>query len=170
MKTLTLLAALSVLPVAAHAQDSALSVTEPYVTSANPKSGAAFMTISNAGDRDCTLKGATGTVAEMIELHGHLEEDGVMKMRPLEGGVTIPAGGSHALARGGDHVMLMGVGTPLKDGDSVALTLDFGDCGTLSLDAVVDNAHEAAPAMSDEATPAMNHDAGMQHGSDAPAN
>ena len=57
--------------------------------------------------------------------------------------------------------MLMGVGTPLKDGDSVALTLDFGDCGTLPVEAVVDNAHEAAPAMS--------HDAGMQHGSDAAA-
>lgn len=166
MKTLTILAALAVLPLTAHAQDSTLAVADAYVTSANPKTGATFMILSNTGDTDCTLIGATGTVAEVIELHGHFDDDGVMKMRPIEGGITVPAGGSHALERGGDHVMLMGVGTPLKDGDPVALTLDFGDCGTLPVEAVVDNAHEAAPAMQ----PAMQHDATMQHGSDAPAN
>ena len=53
--------------------------------------------------------------------------------------ITIPAGSSHALQRGGDHIMMMGTPQPLADGDPVALTLDFGTCGTLALTAAVDN-------------------------------
>jgi len=159
MKSLTLFAALLALPAlaaAAHAQNHALSVSDAYATSSNPKTGAAFMAIANTGATDCTLIGASGTAAEKIELHGHFDEDGVMKMRPIEGGVAVPAGGQHALARGGDHVMLMGLTTPLKDGDTVSLTLDFGDCGTLPVEVTVDNAHKPAAEMQHGA---MDHDA-----------
>ena len=97
------------------------------------------MVIANPRHQDCTLTGVSGDMAERIELHTHQEVDGVMKMQKIEGGIAIPAGGEHALARGGDHVMLMGLTSPLAQGDRVALTLDFGDCGTQQVEAAVDN-------------------------------
>ena len=62
-----------------------------------------------------------------------------MKMVKMDGGITIPAGAEHQLARGGDHVMLMGLKQPLKTGDKITLTLDMGDCGLLSTVVPVDN-------------------------------
>lgn len=139
---LTMLAALTAfaLPAAAFAQDATLTVADGYARSANPKAAGAFMTICNAGAADCTLTGASTDAAEKAELHTTKDMgDGIMKMSRIEGGITIPAGAEHALARGGDHVMLMGLTSPLKNGDEVALALDFGACGTVEAVLPVDN-------------------------------
>lgn len=138
MKTLCCAAALALIPLAAAA-DEGLTVADAYARGANPRAGAAFMVIENHRDTDCLLSAASSDVAELVELHTHKEVDGVMKMTRIEGGITIPAGGEHALQRGGDHVMLMGLKAPLQDGQVVSLSLDFGDCGTQTLDVTVDN-------------------------------
>lgn len=156
MRTLALATAVALAPFAALAE--APAVSDAYARSANPQSGAAFMTISNPGTTDCTLVAATGDAAERIELHTHLEEAGVMKMARDEDGFVIPAGGSHALERGADHVMLLGLSQPLADGDVVSLTLDFGDCGTTTVEVPVDNARQP------DAAPAMDHGDGAAHG------
>ena len=133
------LAALAVLtPVTALAQEG-LAIRDAYVRSANPKTAAAFMVVENHGATDCRLTGVSSDAAERVELHTHAEQDGVMKMQKIEGGIDIPAGADHALARGGDHVMLMGLTKPLTDGDTVALALDFGPCGTQQVEAALDN-------------------------------
>lgn len=133
------LAALAVLsPAAALAQDG-LTIRDAYARSANPQTGAVFLVVENHRKVDCPLTGVSSSAAEMVELHTHAEADGVMKMQKIEDGIVIPAGGEHALARGGDHVMLMGLTSPLAQGDSVSLTLDFGDCGTQQVKAAVDN-------------------------------
>ena len=147
---LTLLAALTAatLPAAAFAQDSAMTVADGYARSANPKAGAAFMTLHNTGAADCTLTAVTTDLAERAELHTHKDMgDGVMKMGKIEGGILVPAGAEHLLARGSDHVMLMGLKAPLENGQEVALTLDFGSCGTVATVIPVDNDRkpEAAP-------------------------
>lgn len=153
MKTLALASIACLLPAAVLAQD--VTVSDAYARSANPQSGAAFMTIANGGAADCTLIGASGDAAERIELHTHREVDGVMKMERDEDGFTIPAGGTHALSRGGDHVMLLGLTAPLADGDAVPLTLDFGPCGTVAVEVPMDNARtDPAPASGQEA---MSH-------------
>ena len=109
------------------------------------------MTIANAGDRDCALVGVTADVAGRAELHTHREVDGVMTMQRDEDGFVVPAGGTHALERGGDHVMFLGLKAPLADGGVVPLTLDFGPCGTVAVEVPVDNARGPA------AMPPMNH-------------
>lgn len=133
------LAALAVLSPAAALADEGLTIRDAYVRSTNPKTAAAFMVVENHGAADCRLTGVSSDAAEMVELHTHAEVDGVMKMQKVEGGIAIPAGTEHALARGGDHVMLMGLTKPLAQGDTVALTLDFGDCGTRPIEAALDN-------------------------------
>lgn len=138
MIRMTLTAVAALFPAAALAQDG-LAVRDAYARSANPKAGAVFMVIENRGTTECILTAASTEAAERAELHTHAEEAGVMKMSRIEDGIAVPAGGEHGLVRGGDHVMLMGLQSPLADGDTVALTLDFGDCGTLPVEATVDN-------------------------------
>lgn len=148
-RTLILAAAVAALPLAASAQATQsqgataaagdLTVTGAYARSTNPKAGAAFMTIENAGATDCVLSAVTAPdVTERAELHTHREENGVMSMVRIDS-ITIPAGGTHALERGGDHVMLIDTRAPLAEGDEVAMTLDFGDCGQVPLTVKVDN-------------------------------
>ncbi|MEL6620815.1 MAG: copper chaperone PCu(A)C, partial [Pseudomonadota bacterium] len=89
---------------------------DPYARAASPsaKAGAAFMMLQNTGDTDDRLIAARTDVAKRVELHTHVETgDGIMKMQEIEGGIALPAGGTHHMMRGGDHVMLMGLTGPL---------------------------------------------------------
>ena len=142
MIRMTLAAVAAFLPTVALAHDG-VTIREAYARTTNPQTGAVFMIVENHRQVECRLTGVTSDEAEKVELHTHVEEDGVMRMQKIEGGIAIPAGGEHALARGGDHVMLMGLKAPLAPGDIVTLTLDFGDCGTQQVEAAVD--HDRAP-------------------------
>ncbi len=156
MKIALLAAAAALLPLAAMAQDG-LMAHDAYARASNPKSGAAFMVIENHGTTACTLQGVSSDAAAKVELHSHQEADGVMKMGPIEGGIEIAPGASHALARGGDHVMLMGLTEPLENGAGVKLALDLGNCGSLDVEVPVDNDRQP------EAAGGMDHSQ-MDHG------
>jgi len=120
---------------------SEISIRDAYARSSgmNAMSGAAFMTILNAGDEDDQLIAARTEAAKLAELHTHIEgEGGLMQMRRVEGGFTIPAEGEHALARGGDHVMLMGLAEPMADGAVITLTLVFEKAGEVTVEVPVD--------------------------------
>jgi copper(I)-binding protein len=116
-------------------------VEDAYARASTPtaKSGAAFMVLMNTSDLDDRLVAAKSDVAARVELHTHREiADGVMKMMEVEEGFAIPAGGSHMLARGGDHVMFMGLNEPFADGDTVAVTLVFEHAGEVAVEIPVD--------------------------------
>lgn len=141
MKYMILAAATALaLPATAFAHDYRFEITEGFARSSNPTSAAAFMTILNDSDHDCTLAAVSTQVAGKAELHTHRENaEGMMEMLPIEGGITIPARGTHALARGGDHVMMMDLPKPLTQGDEVPLSLDFGECGKVDVVLPLDN-------------------------------
>jgi copper(I)-binding protein len=44
----------------------------------------------------------------------------------------------HALARGGDHVMFMGLNGPMEHGDTVSVTLSFEKAGDIVVDIPID--------------------------------
>lgn len=116
-------------------------ITDPYarVSAMMAKSGAAFMVIENHTDADDRLVSAASDVAERVELHTHREDaNGVMQMLEVPEGFVIPAGGSHALARGSDHVMFLGLTRELKHGDTVTVTLTFEKAGEIVVDIPVD--------------------------------
>lgn len=103
------------------------------------RSGAIFLILENHTVAERRLTGATSDVAERIETHTHAESDGMMRMIHVEEGFAVPAGGERALARGGDHLMLMGLTRTLAQGDEIALTLEFDDGRTEAITVTVDN-------------------------------
>lgn len=148
------------LPFAAFAE-SMIEVHDAYARSsgAAAKSGAAFMVLHNHGDTDDRLVAASSPAAERLELHTHIATaDGVMKMREIEGGIEMPAGSEHAMARGGDHVMFLGLTAPFEQGEMIPLTLTFEKAGDVEIEVMVDL--ERMPAGH-----GMKHD--MDHGADA---
>jgi hypothetical protein len=127
-------------PAAAH---DGMAVRDAYAraASATAQSGAIFMVIENHRTIDDRLVAARSDVAQRVELHTHISDAaGVVRMVEVEDGFAVPAEGEHALARGGDHVMLLGLTRPLTDGDTVTLTLVFEQSGELTVEVPVDNA------------------------------
>lgn len=138
----TLLAATTAVAFAlpALAQDG-MTVVDAYARTSGPtaQSGAAFMVIENHTGTDDRLIAAASDVAQRVELHTHIADaNGVMQMRRVEDGFAIPAGGSHALARGGDHVMFLGLTRSLAQGDTVTVTLTFEKAGDVVVEIPVD--------------------------------
>lgn len=86
---------------------------------------AAYMQIENAGEIDLTLVSAAADVSDVVEVHEVTMVDNVMQMRPVEGGIVIPAGESVSLEPGGYHVMLIGVKNTIEPGDAFPVTLTF---------------------------------------------
>lgn len=140
-----------------------IEVVEPYarVSTAMSKSGAAFMVIENTGPEDDRLIAVRAEVSDRTELHTHKENDqGVMQMMEVKEGFVIPAGGHHALARGGDHVMFLGLTESLTDGDSVPVTLVFENAGEVAVEIPVDLNRKPMGGMSHGTEMHHNHNHG----------
>ena len=139
MKHLSLLAASLMFSagVLAGAADN-VSVQDPYVRLAPPNAPAtgAFMVIKNNGDKDVKVLKADNPVSKVTELHTHLNEGGVMKMRPVPS-IEVKAKGEAVLKPGGLHVMMIDLKAPMKEGDVVPITLSFDDGSTKQVDAKV---------------------------------
>jgi copper(I)-binding protein len=87
-----------------------------------------FGTIRNATDQAVTFVGGSSPSASTVEVHTMAKQpDGSMRMLKKEGGLVVPAGGSAELAPGGDHIMLLGLRSPLGNGEDVAITMVTSD-------------------------------------------
>ena len=139
MKQFSLLAAslLFSAGVFAGAADQ-VTVQDPYVRLAPPNAPAtgAFMVIKNTGDKDVKVLKADNPVSRVTELHNHINEGGVMKMRPVPG-IDVKAKGEVALKPGSLHVMLIDLKAPMKEGDVVPITLTFDDGSSKQVEAKV---------------------------------
>ena len=154
--SLALLVAASGSVFAAGSADS-VSVVDPYVRLLPPgaKATAAFMLLKNAGDADAKLVKAESAAARKVELHTHLNEGGVMKMRPVEA-IDIKAKGETALKPGSFHLMMIEPTAGMKEGDKIAVTLGFGDGSSKNIEAVV-RKPVATPAAMDHSAHEHKH-------------
>lgn len=112
-----------------------LTISAAFSRAMLPSAPAAggYMTITNAGSSDDTLLGATSVAAGMTELHQMAMQGDVMTMSAVENGIVVPAGGSVTLEPGGLHLMFMNVRTPFKEGECVAVTLQFARAGAVEV-------------------------------------
>ncbi|MBE0482253.1 MAG: copper chaperone PCu(A)C [Bacterioplanes sp.] len=119
---------------AAHHHASTMTVTNAKVRQPIPgrTMSAAFMQISNQSQQDIELVSARADWSERIEIHTHLHENGVMKMREIES-LPIAAGSSVTLQPGGLHLMLFGLSPNLST--RLPLELCFSDQHCITIEA-----------------------------------
>ena len=159
--TKTILATATAIVLALPAFAEGIMIKDAYVRSSGPsaKTGAAFLVIMNDTDQDDTLISATSDIAKRVETHTHIKtDDGVMQMRKVEGGFPVAAKSMHALERGGDHLMFMGLNQPLNQGDMVTVTLTFEKAGDMTVEIPVDLKRMPESGMT------MKHDMDMSNG------
>lgn len=133
IKTLTTLSALAAVALTAPLAAAPLRIDTPWLRETPPaaKTGAGYALIRNPNrQEDCLLGGSTA-IADAVEVHSMTMDGGIMRMRPVTGGLAIPPGGSVALRSGGYHLMLTGLKRPLKRGETVELRLRFARAGTV---------------------------------------
>lgn len=157
----SILAAVAACAIAVPAFADGITIKDAYVRSSglNAKTGAAFFVIVNDTDQDDTLVSAESDIAKRVETHTHIKtDDGVMQMRKVEGGFPVAAHSMHALQRGGDHLMFMGLTRPLNQGDMVSVTLTFENAGDMTVEIPVDLKRMPESGMT------MKHDMDMSNG------
>lgn len=125
-------------PAATAVTAGQLVAIAPYARAVAPgqSNSAVFVQLQNKDSKAHALIKATSAVADAVELHNHVNEGGVMKMRPVEK-IDLPAGKTVALKPGSFHIMLIGLKKPLKVGEAVELTLSFEEGTTLTTSAPV---------------------------------
>ena len=148
MKTLTALAAnvlfgFSILAGTLSTPALAHEYTEGNITIDHPWSrptppgvpmGVGYMAITNHGDSDITFTSATTPRAKNVSIHESTMKDGTMSMRPLKDGLTVPAGETVELKPHGYHLMLEKLKGPLKEGESIPLTLTFEGAADMNVE------------------------------------
>jgi len=147
---LSLAASLAVLsaPIFAAGAADVVTVVDPYVRMAPPgaTTTGAFMVLKNGGAKDVKVVKADNPASKVTELHTHLNEGGVMKMRPVKD-IEVKAKGETALKPGGLHVMMIDMKGPMKEGDMIPITLTFDDGSSKKVDAKVVKPTAAAMPM-----------------------
>lgn len=158
---LPLMAALALVSAPAFAE-VAVHDPESFETAPGMKVGAALMGLrSDTNDR---LVGAASTVSERVEIHTMKEENGVMKMRKIDG-VDLPADQVIALEATGNHLMLMNLKEPLKAGGEIEITLQFEKAGPMTVKVPVKSRSEAIKRVndSDDKAHGDKHEDGHKH-------
>jgi copper(I)-binding protein len=125
--------------------DIVVSGAYARATLPNAPVGGGFFTITNKGNADDTLVSASSPAAGSVQLHDMEMEGGVMRMRPLADGITIPAGKTVALAPNGLHLMFTQLKQRFEKGKSVVVTLTFAKAGTLTVELPVGDVGANAP-------------------------
>jgi copper(I)-binding protein len=111
-----------------------LSDAEAEASFGGATTSEAFVTVSNAGHVSDRLVSASCACAQSVEMHRMWMDHNIMRMRPAPNGLEVPAGGTLALTKGRDHLMLVGLKRPLKPGMRVKMTLRFEHNGKATLD------------------------------------
>ena len=156
-----MLACIGLPALAGDAQLGAISIKGAWSRATPPgaPAGVVFLTLVNGGAEDDALVAASAGVAKAVELHSHVMEGEVMRMRQVPS-IAVPAGQSVALAPGGLHIMLIGPTQPLAEGSSFPLTLTFQHAGSVTLSVPVQGLGAMPPGMMHD--PAM-HDQMHDH-------
>lgn len=124
--TLATALSMAVLAPFAQAQDASLLFGESWIRGSVPgqKNGAGYLVITNPSAQPVELTSARSDRADRVELHTIVREEGVAKMREVQG-IPIPANGAVKLEPGGYHIMFIGLTQPFVAGESIPVVLNF---------------------------------------------
>ncbi len=162
--TLAALAPLAAGFTAAHASDyevGSIHITQPWAR-ATPKAastGAAYLSVTNTGTAPDRLSCVASDASATCQIHSMTMDNGVMKMRPVTGGLEIPPGETITLKPSGLHLMLLDLKHPLEPGKALTATLQLEKAGTVKVEFPIVAIGASAPGTS--AAPGGNM---MDHG------
>ena len=105
------------------------------------------MTITNNGKTPDRVSCVSSDVSAECQIHTMTMDNGVMKMRPVEGGLEIKPGETVTFKPGILHVMLLKLKHPLEQGNTVKATLKFDSAGTVDVDYPIAAIGAAAPSV-----------------------
>ncbi len=124
-----------------------IHISQPWAR-ATPKgasSGAAYMTITNNGKTPDRVACVSSDASAQCQIHTMTMDNGVMMMRPVEGGLEIKPGETVTLRPSSFHVMLVNLKHPLEAGNTLTATLKFDNAGTIDVQYPIAAIGAAAP-------------------------
>lgn len=118
-----------------------IHIEHPWSKQVPPTSqvAAAFFSVMNHSNTADELISASSPIAAKTELHAHIHEDGMMKMREIET-IKIPAHDTQNLQPGGYHIMFFDLEKVPALGETFPLTLNFKQAGTVNIEVKVEEA------------------------------
>lgn len=115
-----------------------VNVTDAHVRAMPPgiPNSAMFFTLQNSDSLPHRLVKADSDIAKRVELHTHIMEDGMARMREVDS-IDVDANDITTLMPGGLHVMLFGLTHDLVEGEKIAATLHFADGSSKTVNGTV---------------------------------
>ena len=155
-------AALTVTSRAADFNVGALELNDLWIRASVPgqTNGAGYLQIINPAMKADKLLAVESDAATRVELHTVLTEDGVAKMRQVQG-IDIPVHGDVKLAPGGYHIMFLQLTAPFKQGSLIPVVLKFEKAGEVRVNFTVKPSSYNPGNQGAAGT--QGHGAGMKH-------
>ena len=112
-----------------------MQIEKPWVRATAPGAQVAggYLVIRNQGAAADRLVSAASPAAAKVELHVHINDNGVMKMREVRG-YDVPAKGSFELKPGGAHLMFVDIKRAFKEGEKLPVKLKFEKAGEMDVE------------------------------------
>ncbi len=101
-----------------------IEVSGAWTRATAPGQDQAGVDLTITSKQAATLVGVSSPAAKTVELHSMKTEGGMMMMREVKV-IELPAGKAVNLGESGYHLMLDGLKAPLKEGETLPLTLDI---------------------------------------------
>ena len=134
---LALLAGFALAPAAHAAGVIAATGAWSRPTPPGAPTAVGYLTLTNHGRAPDRLMSEDSPAAGTVSLHQMSMDGGIMRMRPVTGGLEIAPGASVTLDPNGDHLMFEGLKRPFKSGDAVPVVLHFQHAGKVAVALVV---------------------------------
>ena len=136
---ISILIGLSTIALADGIKFKQLEIDDAWIkeTPPNHPMTGGYLKIENEGNTADVLIGVSADFAMKSEIHEMKMEGDVMKMRPLENGLVIPADGEVYLKPGGYHLMFMKLKQQMIPMDVHQVTLTFENSGSITIPMIV---------------------------------
>lgn len=143
MKSVLSFLCLAILSTGALAHDyttGSLRIDHPWSreSASQASVGVGYLSIQNFGKASDRLIAVKSALSDNAEVHAMTMTDGVMRMRELKSGLTIPPGGEVKLQPGGEHIMFIGLKNQIKQGQDFKAVLVFEHAGEVEVTFVVE--------------------------------
>jgi len=116
-----------------------VTVQDAWARATPGSAGTATVSVTLMGGAQAdALSGASSPLAKSADVHESSSDHGVMKMRPVSGGVEIKPGQTVEFKPGGYHLMFVGISQPVEQGKRVKGTLEFEKAGKVDVEYAIE--------------------------------